>query len=93
MTKTEGLAFSKSDDAGPPFQQAAHFALEAGAGNVGFLGNGILNHRVVRAADMHFIVAAADMQAAQQFDFAGDLGNLGQFHVEYPLDHFSSSSL
>ncbi len=47
-----------------PFQQRAQLALEAGAGNVGFLSEGMLDHGQIQAADFDGVLARADVQTA-----------------------------
>ena len=53
------------DGTASPLQKTAHLALQAGARNIGTLGQRMADHGIVNAADMHFSIAAADVSFIQ----------------------------
>ena len=85
VTEAQWFTFRDGNHTSTPLQQAAHFALNAGTGNIRLLGNRILDNGIISTTDMHFHIAAADVQATQQFDITGDFGNTSQFHVGFPV--------
>ena len=71
------------DGAAAPLEQAAHLALQAGAGNVRRAGQRVLDDGVVDTADVHFRIAGADAQAGDEGEGRGDGGDFGELRHGY----------
>ncbi len=62
-------------------QQAAHLALERGAGNVRAIGERIANHRLVHAADLNTDIGAANVESRHRLDGEGQEDTTLQFDL------------